>query len=312
MRGVVEVLDPERPLHLLDRGLHRRDGLELLVVEEVDRPAESDSSTLPPPGWAFGCSIALHRPGDAGEVVVDLRRRLGLAGDDQRCPRLVDEDRVDLVHDRVRVAALDALLERDRHVVAEVVEPELGVRPVRDVALVRFLPLAERQHVLDVGDSHAEPLEDAAVPLGVALGEVVVDRDEVDAAARQRVQVERQRGDERLPLAGLHLGDVALVEDDSAHQLDVEDALVGLALARLADGGERLEEQILERLAVLDPLTELDRLGGQLGVGELLEVGLERRDVGRLLGEPLHAPAFADAQDLLEAAEILAGHLATG
>ena len=152
----------------------------------------------------------------------------------------------------------------------------------------------------------AEPLEDAAVPLGVALGEVVVDRDEVDAGARQRVQVERQRGDERLPLAGLHLGDVALVEDDPAHQLDVEDALVGLALPRLAHSGERLEEELLQRLAVLEPLLELGRLGGELGVGELLEVGLERRDVGRLLGEPLQAPAFADAQDLLEAAEILA------
>ena len=203
---------------------------------------------------------ALQRPGDAREVDVDLRGRLGLAGDDQRRPRLVDEDRVDLVHDRERVAALDALLERDGHVVAEVVEAELGVRPVGDVAVVRGLALGERQHVLDRADRHPEPLEDAAVPLGVALGEVVVDRDEVDAGAGERVQVERRAGDERLALTGLHLGDVALVEDDAAHQLDVEHPLVGLPHARLADGGERLEEEILERLAVLQALPELGRL----------------------------------------------------
>ena len=105
----------------------------------------------------------------------------------------------------------------------------------------------------------------------------------MDAGARERVQVEREARDEGLALAGLHLGDVALVEDDPAHQLDVEDALVGLALARLADGGERLEEELLERLAVLEPLPELGRLAAQLVVGERLELGLERRDVRGLL-----------------------------
>ena len=41
----------------------------------------------------------------------------------------------------------------------------------------------------------------------------------------------------------------------------------------------------------------------QLGVRQRLEVRLERGDVRRLLGEALEAPAFADAQHLLEAAE---------
>ncbi len=40
------------------------------------------------------------------------------------------------------------------------------------------------------------------------------------------VEVERQRGDEGLALTGLHLGDVALVQDDSAHHLDVEHPLL--------------------------------------------------------------------------------------
>ena len=95
------------------------------------------------------------------------------------------------------------------------------------------------------------------------------------------------------------------MEDDPAHQLHVEHALVGLAQARLADGGERLEEEILERLAVLQALPELGRLAAQLVVGELLEVGLERRDVGGLLGEPLDSPALAGAQYFLETAEVL-------
>ena len=54
--------------------------------------------------------------------------------------------------------------------------------------------------------SPSQPVEPAH-PLGVAGGQVVVDRDHVDALAGQRVQVHRQGRDEGLALAGLHLGD---------------------------------------------------------------------------------------------------------
>src|SRR6266545_4124739 len=296
---VVEVLDPERALDLRDRPLARRDRLVLLVVLVVDVRV---LALLERVVWR-----AAQRPCGSREVVVELRGGLGLAGDDQRRTCLVDQDRVDLVHDRVAVTALDGAVERDGHVVAQVVEAELGIRPVRDVGRVGLFPLRERHHVLDVGDRHTEALVDAAVPLGVALGEVVVDGDEVDALALERVQVEREAGDERLAFARLHLGDVALVEDDSAHQLDVEHPLARFAQARLSDGRERLEEQVLECLAVLQSLPELGRLGAQLLVGERLEVRLERGDVGRLLLQALEPPAFADAQDLLEGAELL-GH----
>ena len=98
------------------------------------------------------------------------------------------------------------------------------------------------------------------------------------------------------------------MQDDAAHQLDVEHPLLRLAPARLADGSERLEEQLLERLAVLEPLPELGGRAAELVVGELLEVRLERRDVRGLLLEALDAPAFADAKDLLEAASDLCRH----
>ena len=248
---VVEVLDPERALDGVDRGLRGRDRLVLLVEEVVGAGELGLVLALLGLARGRGASEAL---GDAGEVVVGRRGGLGLAGDDQRRPRLVDQDRVDLVHDRERVAALHEPLLRDGHVVAEIVEAELGVRAVGDIGVVGDLAQRERHHVLDEADGHPEPLVDRLVPLGVALREVVVDRDEVDARAGQRVQVERRRGDEGLALTGLHLGDVALVEDDPAHHLDVEHPLLRLAPARLSNGGVRLEEQLLEGLAVLEPL----------------------------------------------------------
>ena len=47
----------------------------------------------------------------------------GRPGDNQRRPRLVDQDVVDLVDQRESVAALDAVVVVHRHIIAKVIEP---------------------------------------------------------------------------------------------------------------------------------------------------------------------------------------------
>ena len=136
------------------------------------------------------------------------------------------------------VPALHVVREVELHVVAEVVEAELVVGAVGDVAGVGDLPLLVVQVVLDDADRHAEEAVDPAHPLRVAPGQVVVDGDDVDALALERVQVGGQRGDERLAFAGLHLRDPAAVQDDAADQLHVEVPHVQRAAAGLADDGE--------------------------------------------------------------------------
>ena len=118
-------------------------------------------------------------------------------------------------------------------------------------------------------DGQPEEAVHPAHPLGVALGEVVVDRDDVDALAGERVEVGRQRRDEGLALTGLHLGDVAEVQRGAAHDLDVVVALAERAAGGLADGGERLGQQVVEGLAVGEPLPVLVGQRAQLGVGQL-------------------------------------------
>ena len=87
---------------------------------------------------------------------------------------------------------------------------------------------------------------DPAHPVGVAGGQVVVGRDDVDAVAAERIEVGRQRRDERLALAGLHLGDVAQVQGRAAHELHLVVELAQRAPGRLADDRERLGQQIVE------------------------------------------------------------------
>ncbi|SIH63488.1 Uncharacterised protein [Mycobacteroides abscessus subsp. abscessus] len=224
---VVEVADAEVVLDALDAGFEDADGALLLVDLVVP--------------------VGLEAADDLGELLIpSVRVALGGAGDDERGAGLVDEDRVDLIDDGEGMAALDELLGRPRHVVAEVIEAELVVRAVGDVRGV-LLPSLVGGHVrLDAARLHPEEAEDAAHELRLVGREVVVDGDDVDAAAGERVEVGGGRGHERFALTGLHLGDVAEVECGSAHELDVEVPHAQCPARGLAHRGEGLRQQRVE------------------------------------------------------------------
>ncbi|NYH14005.1 hypothetical protein GGD41_001233 [Paraburkholderia bryophila] len=202
----------------------------------------------------------------------------GLARDDQRGAGFVDQDRVDLVDHREIQGSLHARVGLVDHVVAQVVETEFVVRAVRDVRGVGFL-LRVVIHLRQVdADRQTEEVVQARHPFGVALGQIVVDRDNVDAAARQRIQVNRQRRDESLALTGAHFADLAVVQDHAADQLHVEVAHFQHPLAGLAADRERLRQELVERLAARDALAEFTRFGAQLIVRQLLDLRFERID----------------------------------
>ena len=229
--GAVEVVDAEELLGLRDALLGHRHRLVLLVGLEVEVGLPLLRLGLEP----LGLLARLHDLRELRELVIEVGSLLGLAGDDQRRARLVDEDVVDLVDDAEAVAALGLLLDLDSQVVAQVVEAELRVGPVDDVAGVRLVLVHVLLARLKDADGHAEQVVDRLHPHGVAAGQVVVHRHEVDAPALhrlavlvargERVQDHGQRGGERLALAGPHLGDGAVVQDHAADQLDVEMAL---------------------------------------------------------------------------------------
>ncbi|OLC67603.1 MAG: hypothetical protein AUH78_27720 [Gemmatimonadetes bacterium 13_1_40CM_4_69_8] len=226
---------------------------------------------------------------------------------DQRRARLVDQNRVDLVDDRVGMAALDAVVRRDHHVVAQVIEAELVVRAVGDVVQVGLPPLGRaRLSVVDAPDREAEPREEMAHPLRIATREIVVDGDEVRPPPGERVQVERQRGDKGLALTRRHLGDPALVQHDPADQLHViGDHVPGELVrchdhlgaeqppARFAHGGKGFGEQLvqgaLHRRA--ERLLRLAKLIGEpqplLGVGAVVLGPPQPLDLGRERARPL-------------------------
>src|SRR6267154_798437 len=126
-----------------------------------------------------------------GDDLVDLEIFVGgffgWAGDDEWGARLVDQDGVDFVNDGEMVAALHAMSQVVLHVVAEIVETEFVVGAVRDVGSVGRATLLVVEVVHDYADGEAERAIKWAHPFGVAAGEVVVDGDDVYAAASQSI-----------------------------------------------------------------------------------------------------------------------------
>ena len=301
---------PRKLLGLGDALLGHRDRLVLLVELEV---VVGDELLLGLRVHALGLLAGDHLRGELGEAVVEVGRLLGRAGDDQRRPRLVDEDVVDLVDDRVVVhadrlavladaaAVLDLLLQRRGHVVAQVVEAELGVRAVRDVGRVGGALVLVGLHVLQHARREPEAVVDRAHPLGVAAGEVVVDRDDVDALAGERVEHDGERARQRLALAGAHLGDGAAVEHHAADHLDVEVAHASCAGARPR---ARPRRSPASRSSSDSPsrgaLAQRVGLRAQLLVVQQLELGLPRVDGVDALRVALELLGLAHPQGAIE------------
>ena len=277
----VEVVDAQEVFDFVDAGLEDSHG-PLLLIDLV-------------------IGVLAHPQSKTGELRVPLVGvALRRARNDERGARLVDEDRVDLVDDDEIVPALNQVGGLPRHVVAQVVESELVIRAVGDVRRVFLAPLVGILAGEDAPRGKPEETVDASHELGLIGGEVVVDRDDVHAFARQRVEVRGERRHERFALAGLHLGDVAQVERRAAHDLDVVGPLPDGSPGGFAHSGESLGKELVKGFAVRDTLLELLGLPPEFLVRHVLESGLERIDLLFDRLELLQGATLACAEDSVD------------
>ena len=94
------------------------------------------------------------------------------------------------------------------------------------------------------------------------------------ATPRQRVQIGREGRDKGLALTGLHLGNVTLVQENTAHQLGIKGPQTQRTLGGLTADGERFGQQRVKAFAIGDTLFELSRFGDDARVVQRLELGL--------------------------------------
>ena len=148
------------------------------------------------------------------------------------------------------MAPLDAIFQPELHVVAQVVEAEFVVGAVSNIGGVGFFAFLVVQVVHN--HAHAQPQEavQAAHPFGVALGQIVVDRNHVHTSASEGVQIARQGSDQGITFTGLHFGDAPGMEHHAANQLHVEMAHVENAPAGFPHDGESFNQKVVDRSAL--------------------------------------------------------------
>jgi len=120
----------------------------------------------------------------------------------------------------------------------------------------------------------------------------------VDALAGQRVEIDRKGRDQRLAFAGLHLGDIALMQDHAADQLHVEMPLAEGTFGRLAHGGEGRHQKVVEGLAVGERLPEFRGARFQRLVRQGRDFGLKGVDGVDTRLVPLDPPIVGGAEKL--------------
>ena len=280
VRGLVEVLHAQLILNLVDARLQDADGLLLLI----------DLVVL----------VALEHARDAGELHVPaVQIAICGARNDEGGTGLVNKNRVNLVDDDESVATLNHVLGHLRHVVTQVVEAELVVRAVGDVAGVHLAALGRRLAHEDTTARHAQEVVHAAHQVRLVLRQVVVDRHDVHALAGQRAQVRGHRGDQGLTFTGLHFRDLALVQGNTTHDLHVEGTHAQDSPRGLTHRRKRLHQDVIQGLALFEAILELLSLGLQLLVGQSLKILLQGINLRRKPIQLAQHTPFASAKDLV-------------
>ncbi len=201
---------------------------------------------------------------------VQLLRFFCRSRNDKRCPRLVNENRVNLVNDGKGVPALADIFRVISKMVSKIIKTKLVIRTVSNVSIVCLRAVAlfyERLNnfvvsflitlfiiffevgilfggipvgVLAVYNTNRKPKEIINLPHpdSVTPSQVIVYSYDMHRVTIKCIQVDRRSGSQRLTLTGLHLGDGSFVHHNPAHQLNVVVPLTQRTLSHLTDNRE--------------------------------------------------------------------------
>ena len=151
----------------------------------------------------------------------------------------------------------------DHHVVTKVIESQLVIGHIGDVASVSRASLLRLHVVQNHAHGKAQEFMNLSHPLGVTLRQIVVDSYDMHAPSLQGVQVCGKSGYQGLTFTGLHLRDTSLVENDAADDLHPVVFHAQNTLRSLADCGESFRKKIVQRLSFRQTFLEFSCLLSQ-------------------------------------------------
>ena len=185
--------------------------------------------------------------GNLIRFMVIIKRSVCRTGDNQRCSRFINQNRIHFIDDNEVVRTLYFFTQVILHVVTKIVEPELIVRSVGNICIVLCFPLGIILNVIgNHTDAVPEKFVDASHIFGIPFGKIVVDGDKVHTLAGHRIEGNRQRCDERLTFTGFHLCNFTFMKYHTAHHLHIEVTHSGSPFTRFTRNGKRVVKHIIE------------------------------------------------------------------
>ena len=219
----------------------------------------------------FFILVPLRQGGyEAVRSAVHVRGLIAFAGNDQRRSRFINEDGVNFVDDGVVEFALHHFFFVGDHVVTQIVETVFvvgSVCNVRQISLAAFFFLNAVDNA-----ANCQPQESVqfAHPLHVTLSQVIIDGDDVNAFAFQRIQISRQRSHQSLTFTSLHLGNTSLMEYDAADDLYTEVFHAQGSLCTFTAYRKSFRQKIVQCFPCCNTVFELLCFSPQLLIGKLL------------------------------------------
>ena len=273
-----QVLDVEIILHPLHAVCRQVDDLILLIDDKLAGLLDLLAHDGVHLAELTAGLAALHGLRQCVTDLVKLGGFAALSGDNQRGTGLVDQNGVNLVDDGVMQVSLYQLLLVDNHVITQVIKAQLIVGYISNITVISGTPLISCAAVQNHADGQSQSLMYLAHPGRVTMGQIIVDRNDMDALTLQCVQVSRKGGHQGLSFTCLHLGDTSLMQDNTTNQLYPVMLHTKHTLRSLADSREGLYQQIIQGLAIGQTLLEFFCLSLQFFIRKLLHLRAERFD----------------------------------
>ena len=213
------------------------DAVRLLIHREITR------FDHPVTRAGIGLALLAYQVGHQRlDCCIDRCLILRLTTDDQRCSRFIDQNGIDLINNGVVQPPLHTVTGFVDHVVPEVVKPVFIVRPVCDVRSIGRLLLFSRCLRQVDANGQTEKAVEAAHPLRVSAGQVVIDRHHMHAFAGQCIEIDGKSRRQRLAFTRAHLCHFAMMQGKSTHHLHVEMTHLHDALAALTNDSKGLRK----------------------------------------------------------------------
>ena len=160
------------------------------------------------------------------------------------------------------------MVNRNDHVIAQIVKSELAVCAVCYIAVICGNTCLGRHIALNAADGQTKETMNFAHPCRVTRSKVFIDGNNMHALAGECIKIRGQRCNKCFAFARSHFGNSPLMQHDAAYELNIIMPLPDGADGSLANNRKSFRQKLIKRFALRQSFTEFHRLVTQFRIGK--------------------------------------------